>query len=106
GFAAVAAIVALALPLVDRLKQIGEWQPTARTPHPPSCPPRLRAFAEMLFWNEREFRRETARSPIRYRLEKSPAARGLNRLCLQPLARAAVLLAITSTAIQLATLPL
>ncbi|MEN3334068.1 MAG: competence protein ComEC [Blastocatellia bacterium] len=106
SFAAVAAIVALALPLIDKLKQIGEWQPTSRTPHPPVCPPAVRAFAEMLFWNEREFRRDSQRSPIRYRLEKSVVARWLNRLRLQPLARAFVLLVITSTAIQLATLPL
>ncbi|HXD53004.1 MAG TPA: ComEC/Rec2 family competence protein, partial [Burkholderiales bacterium] len=106
SFAAVAAIVALALPLIDKLKQIGEWQPTSRSPHPPSCLPVVRAFAEILFWNEREFRRDSRRSPIRYRLEKSPIARWLNRLRLQPLARAIVLLVITSTAIQLATLPL
>ncbi|HKP10951.1 MAG TPA: ComEC/Rec2 family competence protein [Blastocatellia bacterium] len=106
SFAAVAAIVALALPLIDRLKQIGEWRPTARTPHPPACPHALRVVAETLFWNEREFRRDTRRSPIRYRLEKSAAARWLNRLRLQPLVRAVALLLITSTAIQLATLPL
>jgi competence protein ComEC len=106
SFAAVAAIVALALPLIDRLKQIGEWQPTARTPHPPACLPLLRRFAELLFWDERSFQRERATAPIRYRLEKSPAARRLNRLRLQSLVRAIVLLLITSTAIQLATLPL
>ncbi|HJQ27347.1 MAG TPA: ComEC/Rec2 family competence protein [Blastocatellia bacterium] len=106
SFAAVAAIVALALPLIDRLRQIGEWRPTARAPHPPTCPVVVRAIAEMLFWDEREFRREIKRSPIRYRLEKSAAARRLNLLRLQPLLRAIVLLVITSAAIQLATLPL
>src|SRR3954454_193311 len=106
SFVAVAAIVALALPLIDRLKQIGEWRPQARSPHPPVCPPMIRALAEILFWDEREFRRESRRSPIRYRLDKSPTARWLNRLRLQPLARVVVQLVITSTAIQLATLPL
>lgn len=106
SFIAVAAIVALALPLIERLKQIGQWRPSARSPHPPACPPRLRAFAELLFWNERDWRRENNRSPIRYRLEKSAAACGLNRLRLQSPLRAVVLLIITSTAIQLATLPL
>lgn len=106
SFAAVAGIVALALPLIEKLKQIGEWQPTSRTPHPPVCPAVVRTCAELLFWNEREFRRASRRSPIRYRLQKSVAARWLNRLRLQPLVRAVVLLVITSTAIQLATLPL
>ncbi|MFL6275700.1 MAG: ComEC/Rec2 family competence protein [Blastocatellia bacterium] len=106
SFVAVAAIVALALPLIDRLKQIGEWRPQARSPHPPVCPPMVRALAEILFWDEREFRRESRRSPIRYRLDKSPVARRLNWLRLQPLARVVAQLVITSTAIQLATLPL
>jgi competence protein ComEC len=106
SFVAVAGIVGLALPLIDRLRAIGEWQPTPRTPHPPVCSPRLRAFADVLFWNEREFDREQRRSPIRFRLEKSVAARWLNRLRLQPLVRAVVLLLITSAAIQLTTLPL
>jgi competence protein ComEC len=106
SFAAVAGIVALALPLVEKLKQIGEWQPTSRTPHPPVCPAAVRACAELLFWNEREFRRTSKRSPIHYGLQKSAAARWLNRLRLQPLVRGVVLLVITSTAIQLATLPL
>jgi competence protein ComEC len=106
SFAAVAGIIALALPLIDRLREIGEWQPTSRTPHPPACSPRLRAFAEALFWNEREFKREQRRSPIRFRLEKSVTARRLNRLRLQPLVRAVTVLLITSTMIQLATLPL
>ncbi|MFL6212441.1 MAG: ComEC/Rec2 family competence protein [Blastocatellia bacterium] len=106
SFAAVAGIVALALPSIDRLRGIGEWQPTSRTPHPPACSPLLRVFAEALFWNEREFNREHHRSPIRFRLEKAVAARWLNRMRLQPLLRAVVLLLITSTVIQLATLPL
>jgi competence protein ComEC len=106
SFAAVAGIVALALPLVEKLKQVGEWQPTSRTPHPPVCPAAVRTCAELLFWDEREFRRANKRSPIRYRPQKSVAARGLNRLRLQPPVRAIVLLVITSAAIQTATLPL
>ena len=66
----------------------------------------MRIAAETLFWDERKFNEEMRRSPVRYRLEKARAARWLGRLRLQRLARAVVLLVITSFAIQLATLPL
>jgi competence protein ComEC len=106
SFVAVAAIVGLALPLVARLREIGEWRPSPSAPRPPSCSRRLRTFAESLFWDERAFAEEMRRSPIRYRLDKSSVARALSRLRLQWLARAVVALAITSAAIQIATLPL
>ncbi len=106
SFIAVAGIVALALPVAERLRAVGEWRPTARTPHPPACSRATRILAETFFWDERTFNKEMRRSPVRYRLEKARAARWLGRLRLQRLARAVVLLVITSLAIQLATLPL
>lgn len=106
SFIAVAAIVALALPITDKLRAIGEWRPSARTPHPPRSSRATRLLAETLFWDERKFNEEMRRSPVRYRLEKARAARWLGRLRLQRLARATALLIITSSAIQLATLPL
>jgi competence protein ComEC len=106
SFVAVAAIVTLALPLVGKLRGIGEWRPTASTPHPPACPNLLRALCEILFWDERAFNQEMRKAPITYRLEKSQAARLLNRWRVQGALRMAVVLLITSTAIQLLTLPL
>ena len=106
SFAAVGGIVALALPMISKLRSIGEWNPRAEHPHPPSCSSRIRAFAEWLFWNEREFSREMVRSQVRYKLDKSAGSRTINRWRLQPLLRGSVLLVITSAAIQLATLPL
>jgi competence protein ComEC len=106
SFTAVAGIVALALPLARKLQMIGEWRPNSRTPHPPSSLRAVRYFAETLFWNERAFNDEMKRAPIRYRLKKASAARVLGRLRLQAVLRGAVLLMITSAAIQLSTLPL
>jgi competence protein ComEC len=106
SFAAVAGIVALALPLARKLQMIGQWRPGSHTPHPPSCSRAVRYFAETLFWNERAFNDEMKRAPIRYRLKKARAARVLGTLRLQPVLRGAVLLMITSAAIQLSTLPL
>jgi competence protein ComEC len=106
SFAAVGGIVALALPMARKLEEIGLWRPNSHTPHPPSCSRAVRYFAETLFWDERAFNDDMKRAPIRYRLKKAPAARVLGRLRLQAVLRGAVLLMITSAAIQLSTLPL
>ena len=106
SFVAVAGIVALALPLAETLRRIGQWRPTSHTPHPPSCSRTVRYMAEMLFWDERAFNLEMRRSPIRYRLEKAASALVLGRLRIQSIVRNVLLLMITSTGIQLATLPL
>lgn len=106
SFVAVTGIVALALPIAEKLRGIGQWRPTSHTPHPPTCSRSIRYFAETLFWNERAFTEEMRRSPIRYQLRKANAARVLGRLRVQPLLRGALLLVITSGAIQFTTLPL
>jgi competence protein ComEC len=106
SFVAVSAIVGIALPLIEKLRAIGQWRPSAQTPHPPSCPRALRLSAEALFWDERKFTKDMRRAQLSYRLRKSLAASRLNRLRVQSLVRGVVLLMITSLAIQLATLPL
>ena len=106
SFIAVLAMVILALPLANKLKGIGQWRPTPLTPHPPVCSRALRGLAEILFWDEQAFNKETQRSPITYRLDKSAAARIVNLLRLQGLLRGAVSLFLMSTAIQFLTLPL
>jgi len=106
SFLTVLVIVALTVPLYQRLKKIGEWQPSATTPYPPRVPRVVRWLAEVLFWDEREFRRQMSRAHVRYRLRKAGAARRLNRWRLQPpLAWIAVTL-LTTTAVQVGLLPL
>lgn len=106
SFIAVMSIVGLALPLINTLRVIGEWRPAASAPHPPKSSRFIKAFAEAIFWDERKFDREMRGAPIRYRLDKSRAARLLSRSRLQSAARAVVSLAITSIVIQLCALPL
>jgi competence protein ComEC len=106
SFVAVAGIVALALPLSERLRNIGQWRPASRAPHPPSCTGAVRYFAEALFWDAGAFHSEMRRAPIRYRLIKASAAGLLGRLRIQSIIRGAVMLMITSAAIQFATMPL
>lgn len=106
SFAAVAGIVILALPIAGKLRGVGEWRPTARAPHPPSCAAPVRWIAETLFWNQRQFEAEMRSAPVRYRMNKARAARVAGRWRLQPLLRGIALLVITSSAIQLTMLPL
>ena len=105
SFLTVLMIVAFASPLYLRLKEIGEWQPSSSTPYPPRVPKSVKWFAETLFWNEREFREEMKRDPIRYRLEKARAAVWLNRFRLQSAAAWIVIILVTTTGVQIGLLP-
>ncbi|MBI1760442.1 MAG: ComEC/Rec2 family competence protein [Acidobacteria bacterium] len=106
SFLTVAAIVLLAAPVYERLRQVGVWQPNATTPYPPRTLRWVKWLAELLFWNEREFRQEMTEARIRYSLEKAQAARWLNRSRLQwPLQWIAATV-FTTTCVQVALLPL
>ncbi|HWQ35997.1 MAG TPA: ComEC/Rec2 family competence protein [Blastocatellia bacterium] len=86
SFLTVLMIALATVPLMTRLRQTGEWQPSALTPYLPRLSPTLRWLAEVLFWDEKAFRKEMAKSPIHYRLEK---ARLACRLSLSRAGRAA-----------------
>lgn len=105
-FLSVAAIVAVALPLLSTLQAVGQWRPTRETPYPPACPRSLLALAEILYWSERRFRRDLARSTHDYRLFKTPWAARLERLRLQPLLRFAFAAVVVSVSVQVVLLPL
>lgn len=71
-FVSVAAIVACAFPMVEKLRSIGRWVPTSDRPFPPNVSKRLRRFCETLYWNEVEFRIENSREIWSANLFKSP----------------------------------
>jgi competence protein ComEC len=106
SFIAVAAIVAIAMPLAEKLRRIGQWRPAPQTPRPPQCPQAIKILAECLFWNERTFRADMSRGLVQYRLDKSRASRSFALRLVQPLLRWLAILVITSASAQLATLPL
>lgn len=106
SFLTVAAIVLLAAPVYERLRQVGIWQPNATTPYPPRVARVLLWLAELLFWHERDFQQEMAEARIRYRLDKASAARWLNRSRLQWLLRWSAATVFTTTCVQVALLPL
>jgi competence protein ComEC len=92
-------------PLYERLQAIGAWQPTEATPHPPRCHGVVRATAEVIFWNEREFRRESEGSRIHFRLEKASLARLERPNAFSWLLRSVFSTALTTIGIQIALLP-
>ena len=106
SFLTVAAIVLLAAPIYERLRQVGIWQPNATTPYPPRVARVLLLLAELLFWPEREFQKEMQEARVRYRLDKASAARWLNRSRLQWLLRWIAATVFTTTCVQVALLPL
>jgi len=105
-FLSVLSIVVIAAPLLLKFALIGAWRPTRDTPYPPVCSRWLRSFCETLFWSERKFQAELARSNHSYRLFKSPLAARLERLHLQRLLRYALGAAVISASVQIGMLPL
>jgi predicted membrane metal-binding protein len=91
--------------LYERLRAIGQWEPTETTPYPPHVPGRYGSISEVIFWNEREFRQKQVESHIRYRVEKAAIARALSTWRLSWLIRAAFGTILTTVAIQVALLP-
>nr|MBP9665509.1 ComEC/Rec2 family competence protein [Pyrinomonadaceae bacterium] len=70
--ASVAAIVACAYPLIERLRAIGEWTPTPDKPFPPNVPPWLGRLCETLYWNADAWRVNAKRQIWTAALHKSP----------------------------------
>lgn len=105
-FLSVLIILAVAWPLLGRLRDVGAWHPARETPYPPACARWFRALGEILFWRESEWRREMERSAYSYRLFKHPLAAKLERLHLQRPLRYAAAAMLVSASVQIGLLPL
>jgi competence protein ComEC len=105
-FLSVLSIVAIAVPVMQRMQRIGSWRPTLETPCPPRCASGLRIISESLFWSERQWRTEITASNISYRLFKTPTAARLERWHLQRLLRYSFAAVVVSASVQLGLLPL
>ncbi len=71
-FASVGAIVAIGFPLVEKLRAIGNWSPSAESPFPPRVPVWLKRFCETLYWREDVWSRDISRQLWTANLFKSP----------------------------------
>ena len=86
-FVSVAAIVAMAFPLVEKLHSIGNWSPSAENPFPPNVSLRLRKFCEMIYWRESAWEIEAKQNIWSAKLFKSPYFRQLENRSFQKLLR-------------------
>lgn len=104
-FMSVFAIVVIAWPVLQTLSAIGAWRPTREMPYPPRCAVWLRLLCELLFWSERKWQAELARSAHTYRLFKNPVAARFERYRLQSLARYIFATVLVSISVQVVLLP-
>lgn len=72
---AVAAIVMFCFPLLEKLRAVGDWQLSQETPFPPNVSPRLKNFAEILFYDEINARRLAKRNSWQANFFRSETAR-------------------------------
>jgi len=79
----VAGIIGLGLPLLTKLKQIGEWMPSAAEPFPPNVPNWLRRFCETIYWREAAWEIEGKRHIWSAQIFKTPLLTKIDQLGLR-----------------------
>jgi competence protein ComEC len=105
-FASVSAIVAIAFPLIEKLRSIGGWQPSSDTPFPPNVPIWLKRFCETLNWRQKTWERELSRQLWTANLFKSPYLKWLKAKNLQTVSRYIFEALLVSAIMQICLLPL
>ncbi len=105
-FISVTAIVAMAFPLIEKLRAVGSWSPSADAPFPPDVSRNLRRFCEMIYWREVVWKRELSRQIWSAKISKSPYFNWLERKNLQNLVRYIFEAILISFVAQLWLLPL
>src|SRR6266516_1872974 len=104
-FLSVLMIVTMGWPLLQRMQAVGAWEPTRETPYPPFCSRWFRSFSETLFWSERRWQRDVARSSFSCKIFKAPLSVQLERYRVQRLLRFAFGAVVISASVQLGLLP-
>ncbi|HET6973051.1 MAG TPA: DNA internalization-related competence protein ComEC/Rec2 [Pyrinomonadaceae bacterium] len=105
-FLSVLAILVIAWPLLSNMSAIGAWYPTRYSPYPPMCARGFKYICEVLFWREKRWAQEIARSTHDYHLFKAPVALRLERYYVQPVLRYTFGAVVVSASVQLMLLPL
>ncbi|MBA2495075.1 MAG: ComEC/Rec2 family competence protein [Acidobacteria bacterium] len=105
-FVSVAAIVATAFPLIEKLRAIGTWSPSAEMPFPPNVSNWLRRFCETLYWRDRVWQIESKRNLWTAKLFKSPYIQWIEKRNLQNSVRYIFEGILVSTIMQIWLLPL
>jgi competence protein ComEC len=105
-FVSVGAIVVFAFPLIENLRAIGEWKPSAETPFPANVPVWLKRFCEMLYWREDAWKIEGKQQIWSVKLFKSPYLKWLEAKGLQSISRYVFEAILVSLIVQIWLLPL
>ncbi|MGI8639362.1 MAG: ComEC/Rec2 family competence protein [Pyrinomonadaceae bacterium] len=105
-FVSVGAIVAIAFPLIENLRAIGTWSPSAETPFPPNVSKRLRRFCETLYWRDEVWKIENKRNLWTAKLFKLPHLKWTEKRNLQNPLRYIFEAILVSLIVQMCLLPL
>lgn len=105
-FVSVGSIVAIAFPLIEKLRTIGTWSPSAETPVPPNVSNSLRRFCETLYWRDEAWKIESKRNLWTAKIFKSPHLKWLEKRNLQNPVRYIFEGILVSLIVQLCLLPL
>ncbi len=82
-FASLIAIIGVAFPLIERLRSIGSWMPSADQPFPPNVHKKLKTFCETLYWNEKSWQKTLNENIWDCRIFKSEYGTWLEKYGLQ-----------------------
>jgi competence protein ComEC len=104
-FASVTAIAAMGFPMVEKMRAIGKWMPSAETPFPPRVPIWLKRFCETLYWRDEVWEIEQRRQVWSARIFKRPFLKPLNVIGLRSMAAYLVEGVIISAIVQIWLLP-
>jgi competence protein ComEC len=105
-FASVGAIVAMAFPLIENLRAIGNWSPSVETPFPANVSAWLKRFCETIYWREDVWKIENKRNIWTANIFKSPYLKWLKERNLQGIARYFFEAVLVSLIVQAWILPL
>jgi competence protein ComEC len=105
-FVSVLAIVACAFPLIENLRAVGEWRPSAAQPFPPNVSEPLKRFCEMLYWRDESWQIEAKQQIWSARIFKSPYLKILEAKGLQSLFQCLFEGVLVSLIVQIWLLPL
>ena len=104
-FASVGAIVAIAFPLIENLRAVGMWSPSAETPFPPNVSKRLKRFCETLYWRDSVWEIEKKSNLWTAKLFKSPHLKWTEKRNLQNPVRYIFEAILVSIIVQICLLP-
>ncbi|NNE99272.1 MAG: ComEC/Rec2 family competence protein [Pyrinomonadaceae bacterium] len=82
-FASLLGIIAVAFPMIEKLRLIGSWRPSAKNPFPPKVSKQLKTFCELLYWSEAAWIETVSENLWDCRLFKSEYAARLENSGLQ-----------------------